>query len=530
MSTSMRPVLINGQWQDAHAPEGIFHAVNPSTGEPLPDSYPVSSFADVEAAFDAAHRAMVDLRGFTPDALALFLESYADNIEARREQLVEMAYLETGLPKEPRLNTVELPRATNQLRQAAAAARNRGWCHATIDTKANIRSMFAPLAGPVVVFGPNNFPFAFNGVAGGDFAAAIAAGNPVIAKAHPSHPGTSRLLAEAAHEAATENGLPAGLVQMIYRLSGENGLRLVSHRLVGATGFTGSRAAGMKLKKAADDANKPIYLEMSSVNPVFVLPGALKERLEAVAAEFCTSCLQGAGQFCTNPGIVIVVQNDDAERLLQEATRIMESTPPGVLLGEVGPRHIARAIDVLTGHGAQVVTGGKPATGQAGYRFQNTLLRTTGDAFLEHPDALQTEAFGSVSLFVFARDEAQMVEVAASLDGNLTGSIYSDTGVSDDVLYARLEPVLRQKVGRLLNDKMPTGVAVSPAMVHGGPPPATGHPGFTAVGIPASMLRFGALQCYDNVRPERLPEELQDKNPTGHMWRFIDGEWTQRDA
>ena len=186
-------------------------------------------------------------------------------------------------------------------------------------------------------------------------------------------------------------------------------------------------------------------------------------------------------------------------------------------------------MSVLTGHGARIVTGGKPVDGPR-FAFENTVLRVTGDGFLAAPEALQTEAFGTVNLMIAARDVAQMIEIANHLQGNLTGSIYSDSAGRDDGDYARLAAALRPKVGRLLNDKMPTGVAVSPAMNHGGPYPATSHPGFTAVGIPASLLRFAALRCYDHVRPDRLPVELQDRNPTGKMWRFIGGAWTQQDV
>jgi alpha-ketoglutaric semialdehyde dehydrogenase len=380
-----------------------------------------------------------------------------------------------------------------------------------------------------VVFGPNNFPFAFNSVAGGDFAAAVAAGNPVIAKANPGHPGTTRLLAEAAFAAVQATDLPPALVQLLYRTTPDDGLRLVADPRVGATGFTGSRAAGLRLKAAADAAHKPIYLEMSSVNPVVVLPGALDERAAQIAGEFTASCLLGAGQFCTNPGLVILLQSAQSEAFLQAAQATFQAAPAGVLLGANGPGQIARSIAVLREHGAELVGGGT-AVQAAGYRFANTLLRVSGAGFLAHPAALQTEAFGSVALFVFAEDAAQLLDIVAHLDGNLTGTIYSHSQGHDDALYDQLAPLLRQKVGRLLNDKMPTGVAVSPAMVHGGPPPATGHPGFTSVGIPAAIHRFAALYGYDNVRPHRLPPPLQDKNPTGQTWRLIDGAWTQGDC
>jgi NADP-dependent aldehyde dehydrogenase len=525
---SLQPILIAGEWRQAHKPVDSFTAVNPATKSPLEDRYPVSGIEDIEVTMEAAQQAVVALRGVSAGTIAHFLELFADNIEARTEVLVEMANLETALPREPRLRSVELPRTTNQLRQAATAARDRSWCHATIDTKANIRSMYGPLGGPVIVFGPNNFPFAFNSVAGGDFAAAIAAGNPVIAKANTGHPGTTRLLAEAAFEAVRTSGLPAGMVQMLYRTPPEVGFTLVSHQLTGATGFTGSRLSGLKLKEAADVSGKPVYLEMSSVNPVFILPGVLEERLTEVAGELYASCSLGAGQFCTNPGLVIVQEGVHSEAFLSEVRKLFAENPGGTLLGAQGPQGIAAALAVLRKNGAEIVTGGEELDGP-GYRFSNTLLRVSGDAFLDSPEALQTEAYGTVSLIVFARGIEQMKEIAAVLEGNLTGCIYSHTGGNDDALYRRIEPVLRQKVGRLLNDQMPTGVAVSPAMNHGGPYPATGHPGFTAVGIPASLMRFAALRCYDNVRQHRLPPVLQDKNPTGSTWRFIDLEWTQRD-
>jgi len=525
---TIQPILINGEWQAAAA-NGTFRAVNPATREPIGEEYPVSTWPDVQAALDAATSAVVALRQIQPEQIAAFLEQYAANIEAHADALADLAHSETALPRDGRLRNNELPRTTGQLRQAATAARERSWSQATIDTKLNIRSMFGPLNGPVVVFGPNNFPFAFNGISGGDFAAAIAAGNPVIAKAHPGHPGTSRLFAEAARQAIQQTGLPSGMVQMLYHLSPEDGLRLVSHPLTGATGFTGSRAGGLRLKEAADRAGKPIYAEMSSVNPVYILPGALVERSDALAGEFVASCTLGAGQFCTNPGLLLLLAGEASELFTAKVAVEFETKAPGVLLTERSPQNLLDAITALTEHGAQIVTGGAAAQ-IAGYGFQNTLLRVAGETFLRSPDALQTEAFGAVSLFIFAKDAEELLAVTRTLEGSLTGSIYSASDASDDALYAALQPELRPRVGRLLNDKMPTGVAVSPGMNHGGPYPSTGHPGFTSVGIPASLHRFAALYSYDNVRAARLPPELTDRNPNGVMFRWIDGEWTRRDV
>jgi 2,5-dioxopentanoate dehydrogenase len=523
------PVLIDGAWRQPRNPAGAFSAIDPSTRTPSVESYPVSGLDEVEEAVAASARAVVALRAVPRGTIAAFLEDFAARIEASREALVEIAARETGLPAVPRLRDVELPRTTNQLRQGAAAARERSWCQATIDTKANIRSKFGALGGAVVVFGPNNFPFAFNSVAGGDFVAAIAAGNPVIAKANTGHPGTSRLMATLAFEAVTAIGMPPASVQLIYRTPPDVGLRLVSHPLVGATGFTGSRNAGMKLKAAADRAGKPIYLEMSAVNPLFILPGALAERHAALASELYGSCAMGAGQFCTRPGVTVVQAGELAETFIAEVTACFRAGTPGTLLGPGGAASIAEGVAELVEHGASILCGGHEVPGPR-CCYAPTLLRVSGDQFLANPHELQTEAFGTVNMVVIASDAAQMVAVAAALEGNLTGTIFSDTAGSDDEDYRVLEPVLREKVGRLLNDKMPTGVAVSPAMNHGGPFPSTGHPGFTAVGIPASLLRFAALHSYDNVRPHRLPPELGHTNPTGTMWRLIDGTWTQGDV
>ncbi|HEX7737492.1 MAG TPA: aldehyde dehydrogenase (NADP(+)) [Ktedonobacteraceae bacterium] len=530
MSTSAeQPVLVAGQWRASRGPVGTFQAENPATGAPLPPIFPVSSRDEVLETVQAASLATQELHDAEPESIAAFLERFADLIEASREELVLSAHLETGLPEKTRLDATELPRTTNQLRQAAQAARERVWTRPVIDTKLNIRATHAPLGGPIVIFGPNNFPFAFNAISGGDFAAALAARNPVIARANPGHPATTRLLANLAVQALQESGLPAASIQLLYHFTDEVGLELVSHSALGATGFTGSKNAGLKLKEAADRAGKPIYLELSSVNPVFILPGALEERLDAIAGEFCTSCTMGAGQFCTNPGLIVVPAGALGESFLQAATSRFQQAAPGVLFSRRGIFSLENTLRVLTDYGAQLVTGGHPLEG-SGYGFAPTLLRVSGQDFLRQSLALQTEAFGPASLLIFAADAQQTLEIACQLDGNLTGTVYSHSGDQDDAFYQRLEPLLRTRVGRLLNDKMPTGVAVSPAMNHGGPFPATGHPGFTSVGLPAAIDRFTRLYSYDNVRSRRLPAELQDKNPTGYLWRVIDGIWTQGDV
>jgi NADP-dependent aldehyde dehydrogenase len=301
---------------------------------------------------------------------------------------------------------------------------------------------------------------------------------------------------------------------------------MVADPRTGATGYTGSRAAGLALKAAADNAGRPIYLELSSVNPVVILPGALAERGEKLVDEFASSCLMGTGQFCTNPGLIVLIDGESARSFISAVAKKFAASPVGTLLSAAVRRTLEANQRRLIEAGAEVLAGGTTGGG-AGYSHANTLLRTQAEPFLADPEIWQTEMFGNASLIVVARDAGQAAAVLDRLEGNLTGCIYSDTTGRDDALYDELAPLLRPRVGRLLNDKMPTGVAVSPAMNHGGPYPATGHPGFTAVGIPASLIRFAALQCFDNVRPHRLPSALGDENPNGQMWRRIDGAWTQ---
>lgn len=523
------PILIAGQFRQDKNAEGHFSATNPKTGAELAPSFPISGLATLTEMIAAGASAAEELRSATPEHIAAFLERSADGLEAHADELVESAHRETGLPREPRLRNVELPRTSSQLRQAARAARERSYCEACIDTKTNIRLLRGPLGGPVAIFGPNNFPIAFNAIMGGDFAGAIAAGNPVIAKAHPCHPETSRLLAQIAFEALAASALPAASVQMLYALPSELGLALVAHPSIGASAFTGSRRAGLALEAAAQRAGKPIYLEMSAANPVFILPGALREHSSEIASELASSCTDGGGQFCTKPGLSIVPAGTAGDALASQLQKAFEGSLVETLLSPNAGANITASIATLTSHGARVVCGGREPAG-AGYAFDNTLLIVSGSAFLKHPTELQTEAFGAVHLMVLTEGIDQMEAIARKLEGSLTGCIYTHTNGEDDSAYTRIEAQLRPRVGRVLNDKMPTGVAVSPAMNHGGPHPSSGHPGFTSVGMPGSIARFTALHCYDAVRPHRLPHELRDENPTGSMWRQIDGDWSQGDV
>jgi 2,5-dioxopentanoate dehydrogenase len=517
-------VWIAGKWCDA-ASTSSYSAVNPSTGVELPGKFPISTWSDCESALNASVEAARALRTISSEDIALFLESYANEIERSATEIVAIAHAETGLPIKPRLSDAELPRTTTQIRQAAAATREGSWQDVVIDTKTNIRSHYAPI-GPVVILGPNNFPFAFNGISGGDFAAAIAAGCPVIAKSHPLHPGTSKILAECAARALNASSLPKATVQMLYGISNEDGLRLVADPRVGATSFTGSRAGGLRLKAAADAAGKAIYLEMSSLNPVVLLPGAIAERGEKLAGELADSCLAASGQMCTSPNLILAVAGDATSHLAEAFAETLQSRPSAPLFSEGGLKALDEGVKWIASAGAEIVTGGARAEGE-GWRYKNTMLRITGKDFLAVPEKLQREAFGNATLFITLDDIPELVQMIETLEGNLTGSIYSSSTGADDHLYSEVAQALRFRVGRLLNDKVPTGVALSPAMNHGGPFPSTSHPGFTAVGIPRSMLRFGALHCYDNVREDRLPDALRNQTRLPQIWRTVDGTMTR---
>jgi NADP-dependent aldehyde dehydrogenase len=521
-----QPLLLGGEWRQARDLLGAFRAEDPTTGDPIGPAFPLCGAADVEAALSAAAAVADELAATPPEHIAAFLEAYAAGIEANADALVELAHAETALPKQPRLAAVELPRTTHQLRLTAKAVRSYAWTQPVIDTATGLRAHRAPLRKPVLVFGPNNFPFAFNAIAGSDFASAIAARNPVIAKAHPSHPATSERLAQIAFAALQQAGLPPASVQLLYHFDYAVGARLAGDARLGAIGFTGSRAGGLALKAAADKAGVPAYVELSSVNPVFLLPGALAERGTALAQEFFTSCTMGSGQFCTNPGVVIVPNGAEGDAFVAAATAHFAAAAPGVLFSRGVLEHLQQGVATLSAAGAEVLAGGH--VGSSGYRYAPTLLSVDAETFLREPKALQTEAFGPVSLLVRVRDTAQMVRVAQAFEGNLTGTLYSANDGGDDDAWTSVAHALRPRVGRLIGNRMPTGVAVSPAMNHGGPYPSTGHPGFTAVGMPAAITRFTALHCYDNVPEHQLPRELRDSNPDG-MARWIDGVWRNDD-
>ena len=505
----MTTTLTAGTWMNAPVDRATFHAWNPSTGEPIDRSFPISNQEDLDAMAAASVDAAAAMATAEPGRIARFLRGMAERIDARRAEIAGIAHEETGLPLEPRLAQVEFDRMLGQLRQAADAAEDvsgSSWRRPLVDSDANIRSDRGPLGGAVLSIGPNNFPLAFHGVSGGDFASAIAAGNPVIAKGHPLHPETGRRLAECAYEAVIESGLHPATVQYFHHCEPGDGIRLIGDPRIAAVGFTGSRAAGIAIKAAADAAGTPAFLEMSSVNPVFLAEGAIDANGDLLAEAWAGSVTLGAGQFCTKPGIAIAV-GSKADRFIEEAGRRLGAAAAGVLFSRDGVDRLEAGIAAAVGAGATLRCGGRPA--EPGFRFEPTLLSVDADSFAKSFDTLSAELFGPVGLVVSAPDLAAAVAIAERLEGQLTATICTGSDSNDDAAWFALSEVLRPRCGRLLENKMPTGVAVVPSMVHGGPFPATGHPGFTAVGMPTSVDRFTMLRCWDGVGERRLPEWLR---------------------
>ncbi|NDC53916.1 MAG: aldehyde dehydrogenase family protein [Planctomycetia bacterium] len=517
-------ILVGGAWRPAAAVDS-FHAFDPTTGRRQAAAWPVSGWADVDAALTAATGAARALAVLPDEGRAAFLERYAARLERKAGELVAAAHAETGLAVKPRLTEAELPRMLDQLRQAAAAAREGTWRMAMIDTPRNIRSAAFGI-GPVVVLPPGNFPFAYGAVTGGDFAAAIAAGNPVIAKAHPGCPGVSLLAAREAAAALDESGLPPATVQLLHGVAPADGERLVADPRVGATGFTGGQEAGRKLFAAAAAAGRVIWVEMGSLNPVVLLPGALAERGPAIADELTASVTGSAGQFCTKPGIVFVVDDAAGRAFLEALALKFSAVGEQVLLGPTGVERLAGGIARLREAGARLVAGGTAAAA-AGCRHPATLLEVSAAELLARPERLLVEAFGNATLVVRATTLAELAWALALVPGALGASLYLATDGRDDRDAAAVQPLLEALAGRLVENRMPTGLAVTPPMQHGGPWPSAAPPFFSAVGMPWSILRFARRLCFDGVATRRLPECLRDPPPPGRPWRFIDHAWTR---
>jgi NADP-dependent aldehyde dehydrogenase len=504
-----------------------FRAVNPATGEALEPAFRSATEEEVDRAVQAAQSAFLTSRKTGAAERAALLRAIADGLDAAADAIVDRAQQETALP-EARLRG-EVLRTSNQLRMFARVAEEGSWVAARIDTalpdrkplaRPDLRSMLRPL-GPVAVFGASNFPLAFS-VAGGDTASALAAGNPVLVKAHPAHPGTSELVGQVIAASITSCGAPPGLFSLLFDAGFKVGQALVTHPLIQAVSFTGSQKGGRALMDLAAQRPKPIpcFAEMGSTNPVFILPGALKQRSSAIAGGLFGSFTLGAGQFCTKPGMVFLPEQTETEPFLAELRRLTGESSAFSLLTPAIAANYSRSLDArketdgLSAHAAS--NAGVPCGAGA------VLLETEIETFLSRP-ALSEEIFGPTTLVVRYGEREAMMHAAEELEGHLTATILGTE--SDLAEYRDLVAVLERKAGRVLFNGFPTGVEVCDAMVHGGPYPSSSDSRFTAVGTRA-IFRFARPVCYQGFPEAELPEDLRDTNPRG-IARMVNGVLTR---
>ena len=506
--------------------EGVrFRAVNPTTGEAIAPEFVSARPEDVARAAEQAAAAAPVFAALSAHDRAEFLRAVAEELTAEGAAIVERAMQETGLPR-PRLEG-ELARTTGQLRLFAEVADEGSWVDARIDEamperkplpRPDVRSMLRPI-GPVAVFGASNFPLAFS-VAGGDTASALAAGNPVIVKAHPAHPGTSELAGRAIVRAMEKKKLPGGVFALLFDSGIEVGVALVQHPGVQAVAFTGSAGGGQALMKLAAARPQPIpcYAEMGSTNPLFVLPGALRERGADLAKGLQTSFTLGSGQFCTKPGVVFVPEKDAGEFVDALRSGVSALGAHGMLTPSIAERYNAAVTERRGARKAEWVAGFEgdvPGDGAAGGA---AVFSVPIEQFAKSRE-LEEEIFGPTTLLVHYGGVRELVDVAQRLHGHLTATIH---GTEDDLREAaELVRVLETKVGRLLFNGYPTGVEVCHAMVHGGPFPATSDSRTTSVGTRA-ITRFARPVCYQDFPDAALPVELRRGNPLG-IQRMVNG-------
>ncbi|SFU63382.1 aldehyde dehydrogenase (NADP(+)) [Halomonas korlensis] len=521
---SINGTMLIGQ-QAVSGQQAEIHAVNPSTGERLEPTYMGGGKAEVEQACALAEAAFDTYRETSLEERATFLETIAAEIEAIGDDLIERAMAETGLPR-ARLEG-ERGRTCGQLRLFANVVRAGEWLDLRIDPalperapmpRADLRQRHIAL-GPVAVFGASNFPLAFS-VAGGDTASALAAGCPVVVKGHSAHPGTSELVGRAVQAAVSQCGLPEGTFSLLFGSGREIGQALVADPRIQAVGFTGSRSGGTALVATAQARPQPIpvYAEMSSINPVFLLPEALAARADTIAEGFAASLNMGAGQFCTNPGLVIARQGPELDAFVAAAGEAVQGSAAQTMLTPGIHDAYAQGVGRLAGH-AKVKEVARGQVGETAHPCQAGLFVTQAEAFLNDP-ALQEEVFGSTALVIACQDAQEMQRVAAELEGQLTITLQMDDGDLDAA--RQLLPTLERKAGRILANGWPTGVEVCHAMVHGGPYPATSDSRTTSVGS-AAIFRFLRPVCYQALPAGLLPEALQDANPLG-VSRLVDGQ------
>ena len=509
--------------------EKNFRAIDPALGIDLPGDFYPASVAEVDAALNLAEKAFTAYRRFDKAKKAAFLRSIADEILALGDELIERAMSESGLPA-VRLQG-ERVRTTGQLNMYANLLEEGSWVEAVIDTaipdrqplpRADIRKMMVPI-GPAVVFGASNFPMAFS-VAGGDTASALAAGCPVIVKAHPAHPGTSALVAEAVKKAAERNNIPEGVFSILYDDGYTIGEALIKHPKTKIVTFTGSLKGGIALVKMAKDREEPIpvFAEMGSVNPIVLLPMALESRAEELAKIYGSITTNG-GQFCTKPGLLLAVKSEALERFKEALGSSIATVNSATMLTPGISSNFERlSHDRLSGDAVSIIgKSEKLATDKL-----NQCLAVVGEISAEDflaDEKYKEEVFGPYSMLVVAEDILQLEQVLNSLQGQLTATVMAEK--EELPYYKQITDKLAMLAGRVILNGPPTGVEVGNAIQHGGPFPATSDSRFTSVGTGA-IKRFVRPVCWQNWNEDMLPDELKTDNPL-KIWRLFNNQWTK---
>jgi len=501
-----------------------FTGVDPVRGHALLPEYHEAGASQIERACAAAGAAAAAFAATTPAVRAALLRGIADGLEAIGDELVLRITAETALPAE-RVHA-ERGRTQLQLRQFADLLGEGSWVDARIDhgdaarrpqPKPDLRRMLVPL-GPVVVFGASNFPLAYS-VVGGDTASALAAGCPVVVKGHPAHPGTSELVGAMVTEVVRAQGLPAGTFSLLHGRTPATGGAMVQHAAITAVGFTGSERGGRALLDlaAARPQPIPVFAEMGSMNPVFVLPRAMALRGTKIAEQLAASGALASGQFCTSPGMVLWLPGPGAGTFAAALRTQVGAQRPGPTVHETIRKGYEQSLAEVC---ELPVAVHAVADGDVSAKTSvcPTLLGALPDAVLEHP-RLRSEIFGPAMLAVPCREPADLLAIARSMPGHLTATVHGDG--DDFVTHAELVAVLRRKVGRLIANGVPTGVEVCPSMVHGGPYPASTDARFSAVGT-SSIERWVRPVCWQDWPHDLLPAELRDDNPRG-IRRMVDG-------
>ncbi|MCB0715625.1 MAG: aldehyde dehydrogenase (NADP(+)) [Chitinophagaceae bacterium] len=486
-----------------------------------------ATIEEIEKTMQEAWQAFFTYRKMSVAQRAGFMKAIAKKLEATGDELIEVAMKETNLP-EARLRN-ERARTIFQLNSYAAACEKGDWLSIRINTadtttvppKPDLRKMMVPL-GPVVVFGAANFPFAYS-TAGGDTASALAAGCPVIIKAHPEHAATSELVAKAILDAAADTYMPTGVFAHLHGQSFEVGKALVEHPFTKAVGFTGSLKGGKALFDLANQRKEPIpvFAEMSSINPVFLLPEKMQTEAKEIAQTYAGSITLGVGQFCTNPGLIIGIDNGDLQTFISALAGCIEEAAPATMLNPgIFKNYVEKRANSLTM--PEVETVAVSTIEPAMYQGVPTIATATAEAFINNP-FLHQEVFGPYSLVIKCKDITEMETVATHIEGQLTATLMGS--LQDIKNNETLVSLVQNICGRLIHNNVPTGVAVCEAMQHGGPYPATTDARFTSVG-PDAILRFARPVCFQQWENELLPDALKNENPLG-FWRTVNGSLTR---